>query len=662
MASGLDVQTDPVFWWWEEDGASRVVLLTDTLLILSGPLSDTALAELESARRAGTVEAADFGADASRVSVGAIERLRYVPDSHRLEVDLIGAGQFDIEPPRSNAGVALGVFDTLAKRLAPGRTPVDSHTDGATGTEDQALTIVGTMVVLGLVSLGLAVAADQAEPTGPLAGVRTTLNDVFERAGYLPALVLFVLATVVQIHRMRRPDTEDTAATSTPGQRVLELDLSGEPAVEMPAAPEPADPLADIANPIDAWSAPDVEAAPEQSVDGWAPPETTSAWDREQEGSESPGEAEGDDAWSPHGPSSTSAGDGWAAPEPSDGGAWEPPSIEDPVEPLPVSSDGSDIVGDPKADAGGGWFGGAVDDREAVGESHGFDAKTAIAADSSDEASVDSWSSESDEVDGWSTGEVAEVDSWATDETDDGDSWSTDELADVETRSEEAFVPAADAIVSEPDVVEPDPDVTRAEPETAAPEPALVDRLHEPEREAEDASDVEAEFWSQSKTDNAPEPWWEQAEAADAGDHGALPTPPSLDDPELADDANDDLVRAEGFDTEAAVQEIVASNLDASAETPAIDPIEHPQVHWTDDPADPPSDEAPVRDESGPAVQAAPEPSVPAPDSPFAEILDREAPMPAWASAPEPTDQLVDRATMERSVPATLIPETAELD
>ena len=66
MASGLDVQSDPVFWWWEEDGGSRVVLLTDTLLILSGALTDSALGELEAARRAGTVEAADFGADACR--------------------------------------------------------------------------------------------------------------------------------------------------------------------------------------------------------------------------------------------------------------------------------------------------------------------------------------------------------------------------------------------------------------------------------------------------------------------------------------------------------------------------------------------------------------------------------------------------------------------
>ena len=240
MASGLDVQTDPVFWWWEEDGASRVVLLTDALLILSGPLTDAALAELEEARRAGTVEAADFGSDAHRVSVGAIERLRYVPDAHRLEIDLVGAGQFDIEPPRSNAGVALGVFDTLAKRLAPGREPVDSHVDVGGGDDDQALTIVGAMVVLGLVSLGLAVAADQAAPTGPLAGVRTTLNDVFAQVGYLPALILFALATVVQVHRMRRGAPEALDPAPATGPRLLELDLRGAPVVEMPAAPEPA--------------------------------------------------------------------------------------------------------------------------------------------------------------------------------------------------------------------------------------------------------------------------------------------------------------------------------------------------------------------------------------------------------------------------------------
>ena len=93
-------------------------------------------------------------------------------------------------------------------------------------------------------------------------------------------------------------------------------------------------------------------------------------------------------------------------------------------------------------------------------------------------------------------------------------------------------------------------------------------------------------------------------------------------------------------------------------ETPEVAATDHPQVAWSDAPTGPSTDESPA--DGGHAV--IPEPSIPAPDSPFAEILDREAPMPAWASAPEPTDQVVDRAAMERSVPATLLPEAADLD
>ena len=181
MVPGIGAHTDPVFWWWEENGRSRVVLLTDAVLLLSGPLTSESVAELEEARRGGTVHEADFGVDSKQVGVDTIEHLRYLPDAHRLELDLAGGDLFAIQPPRSNAGVALGVFDTLAKRLAPGAEPVDSRIDAGPTTEDPALTLVGALVVLGLVCLGLAVAADQGEPTGPLAGLRSTLNDAFER-------------------------------------------------------------------------------------------------------------------------------------------------------------------------------------------------------------------------------------------------------------------------------------------------------------------------------------------------------------------------------------------------------------------------------------------------------------------------------------------------
>lgn len=351
MVAGIGAHTDPVFWWWEEDGRSRVVLLTDALLLLSGPLTGDTVAELESARRSGTVHEADFGADAAQAAVERIEHMRYLPDVHRLELDLAGGGSFAIQPPRSNAGVALGVFDTLAKRLAPGREPVDSRIDAAPPVEDPALTMVGAMVVLGLVCLGLAVAADQGEPTGPLAGLRSTLNDAFEQAGYLPALALFAIAAVVQIRRMRRGPVEDPAEVEV-GSRVLSLDVTA----EVPASEVIGDPLEGIAAPGGdaaswepasagdpaeaAWAPPDASSSWEQAANAWDPPQPDAADVLEADDTAAPADPEatmvpvaGDDVDEP----STDEVDveAWS-PDPVevdvDEEAWSPEPVEDEVE------------------------------------------------------------------------------------------------------------------------------------------------------------------------------------------------------------------------------------------------------------------------------------------------------------------------------------------
>ncbi len=607
MASGLDVQTDPVFWWWEEDGGSRVVLLTDALLILSGSLTDEALAELEAARRAGTVEAADFGADSCRISVGAIECLRYVPDSHRLEVDLAGGGRFDVEPPRSNAGVALGVFDTLAKRLAPGHEPEDSHAGGVSAAEDPALTVVGAMVVLGLVCLGLAVAADQGQPAGPLSGVRTSLNDLFAQLGYVPALALFAIATLVQMKRIRSDQTDESDTEPVRAARVLKLDLRGLPTVASPV-PVTADPLADIATPAGDDAAAWTEASVEPSVaDGssWSPPEATGAW----------GEAE----------------DSWSAPE---------PSVPDEAPVQEPSSDEADVQVET-------WVGDVAEDA------------------SGDEADVP--------VETW-VGDVAEDASGDEDQVVDHPSADLDDHADDDTAW--ADVSVAVEVETHEELLE---DEDEDEDAVAAPADAVGA-----------TGDVEAEFWSQSKRDLAQDPWWERDDAADAGDPGTLPPPPPVADPvEPASVVSP--VEPVAPSVEAPAAEVVEQSVevaDGPAERRVASSHEAPtapawgesdEVHELED--SPPVAEAPAPDlESAPPAVDTPatEPeqawpplpdgpaaavaAVPAPDSPFAEILDREAPLPAWASAPEPTNQLVDRDTMERSIPASLLPEAADID
>ncbi len=62
-------------------------------------------------------------------------------------------------------------------------------------------------------------------------------------------------------------------------------------------------------------------------------------------------------------------------------------------------------------------------------------------------------------------------------------------------------------------------------------------------------------------------------------------------------------------------------------------------------------------------VEAAPVvPADVAPDSPFAEIFEREAPLPPWSSQPEPPEELVSRDALDRSIPASVTPETSDAD
>ncbi|MEM7286945.1 MAG: hypothetical protein AAF480_11385 [Actinomycetota bacterium] len=530
-----NIHLDPVFWWWEESGGSRVVLLTDALLILSGPLADDKVVELEEARRGGSVESADFGSDATRIAIGAIESLRYVPDAHRLELELAGAGTFVVEPPRSNAGIALGVFDTLAKRLAPDRTPVDSHIDGPAQAEDPTLTVVGAMIVLGLVCLGLAVASDQAAPTGPLSGLRTTLNDVFDRVGYLPALVLFAIAAAVQVHRMRRPDADDSATTPT-SSRVLELDLRGIARAETaPAESETAEPL-DVVEPEDPPA--DVE-----EVDGpaWTPPETDAVWGQDTE-TEQPSGAE--EAWAP----------------PTTDAAWGEPESEGSVAPSHA---------------------------DAVGDSLDADAGTH----SADPADV--------EAEFWSQGRKAPAaEPW----------WDAAPDADGDQDVLPPPPPPVDhGTVVEAAVIEPEPAV---EPEPVAAEAA-------PSWEPEPVADEPAPSWEPEPVADEPAPSWEPEPVADE-------PAPSWEPEPVADEP------APSWEPEP-VAEAVAVEADEVAPP------------WEPEPT------------------VAPAAAV-APDSPFADILDREAPMPAWASAPEPEADVVAPAAMARSVRASLRPEPAEVD
>ncbi len=292
MDARSTTSAEPVFWWWEEDECSRIVLLTEDRLILSGPLTETEVGRLEHARRSGGLDGADFGPDARSLAVADIARLRFHPDGHRLVVTS-GDGDCTIAPPRTSAGVALGLFDSLAKRVAPGREPVDSAIDGPRTESEPALTAVGAFVVIGLVCLGLAVAADQGEPAGPLAGFRSSLNEVFESFGYLPAMVAFALAGVIQIIRMRRSSTAADAPPVT--ERTLELvvdpppDQPGHDAENAAAA----DPLADIASPPS-----DADAVGSSGVDSGA----MSGWSSDADavgGWSSPSDAEAVAGWSP---------------------------------------------------------------------------------------------------------------------------------------------------------------------------------------------------------------------------------------------------------------------------------------------------------------------------------------------------------------------------
>jgi hypothetical protein len=121
--------TEPVFWWWDEASGSRVVLLSDDILVLSGPLTRDSVAALEAARRNGALTAADFGSTSVDVALNDIERVRLIADDHQVILDLEdGRTKLTIEPPPESAGVAAGIFGELNTRCAPSSEPVDSMT------------------------------------------------------------------------------------------------------------------------------------------------------------------------------------------------------------------------------------------------------------------------------------------------------------------------------------------------------------------------------------------------------------------------------------------------------------------------------------------------------------------------------------------------------
>ncbi|MGI9624501.1 MAG: hypothetical protein ACR2PK_16840, partial [Acidimicrobiales bacterium] len=220
MDPTVDPTSEPVFWWWQEESGARVVVLTDSLLVLSEPLTREGLIEVEEARQDGNVLAAEFGNRALRVPLGAVSNLRFVPDEARVLVDLDdGRTTCAIEPPLESSGVAAGVFDVLSKRLAPDVEPRDSAGGhGILGfTHASIVQVMAAIGGVGILFLGLAAwASDDAARSA----AASPINDLFAALGYVPAGLCFAAVLGLQVYRMR---SDEAGSPDEKATRVIEV-------------------------------------------------------------------------------------------------------------------------------------------------------------------------------------------------------------------------------------------------------------------------------------------------------------------------------------------------------------------------------------------------------------------------------------------------------